>query len=188
MKTLLRPSQRVALQEDLQQAEEKLTNPEMAPYLQHKADAQRQHRALKKALEDGSPEPFASGVEKDQAAARARDLRDEILVGMPSQEEMRRNPTGAVSKHMQWEKANKAKILEWKRTVQRLDPASDDMDLTNFERFRPERPFAYTSDAQIPGHHAMSPAAKANWPEDLGTDVNSALAQAEKASSAKKGK
>lgn len=181
MKTMLRPSQRMALKEDLQLAEEKLTNPEMAPYLQHKAEAQRQHRKLRKVLEESGPEPFKTPQDKDQAAIRARELRDDILIGMPTQEEMRRNPPGAVSKHMRWEKGNKAKILEWKQLVQRLDPDSDDRDLANLERYRPERPFAYTSEAQIAGHHAMSPTAKANWPETLGANVNSALAQVEKA-------
>jgi hypothetical protein len=33
---------------------------------------------------------------------------------MPSQEEMRKAPPGAVDKHMGWEKRNKPKIAEWK--------------------------------------------------------------------------
>ena len=56
---------------------------------------------------------------------------------MPSGEEMRKCPAGAIAKHTDWEKRNKGNIAKWKENQLRLNPNSDDPDLANFEKFRP---------------------------------------------------
>jgi len=166
----MKPSQLTALRQDLKVAEDALTNPEVEPYIQDKAQARRHARGLKQTIETYAPKPFASPLELDQAAMRERELREQITEGMLSVEEMRRNRQGtsdSVYRHMKWEKGNKHKIVEWKKLRARLEPDSDDPDWCNLERFRPQKPFAYDSTAQIAGHHAMSPQAKANWPEEM---------------------
>lgn len=165
--TYLRPSQRVALQQDLQAAESALNNPEIAPYIEDKTRARQQARDLKKTLDEKSPKPYETPQAKDAAMARERELREQWSTGMLSQEEMRRNRQGtsnSVYRHMKWEQANKKKIQEWKEIRARLEPDSDDPDLCNIEQYRPSQAFVMDTTAQIAGHHAMSSQAKANWP------------------------
>lgn len=165
--SFLRPSQRQALEQDYAVAEAALTDPKVAPYIEDKARARKQAADLKKVLDEQAPQPFPKD-EVNKAAARERELRDQWTVNMPSKEDMRRNRdalhASSAINHLRWEKENKEKILEWKQIVARLDPTSDDPDLCNIERYRPSRPFAYDSTAQIAGHHAMSEQAKENWP------------------------
>jgi hypothetical protein len=102
---------------------------------------------------------------------------------------MRRNPAGAVGKFLRSENSPQVQdaIQQWKRAQLALEQGNPDPDLANVERFRPEvhipgQAATYMANAQIPGHFAMSPQAKANWPEGLpeqGTAV-SPLKQAQK--------
>jgi len=169
MTRTLKPSQRTAIEQDLVASEELLTNPNMSSYITDKSALRRQVKQMKDTLDTQSPQPYETSTEKNAAVKRERQLREEFTQGIPSKEEMRRNRggDGTVYKHMKWEKANKAKILEWREIIKRLESDSDDPDLTNYERFRPERPFGYDTTAQIAGHHAMSMQAKENWPDDL---------------------
>ena len=121
---------------------------------------------------------------KDALAKRLGDLEEKIRVGMPTHEEMRRNPAGAVDKHRRWERLNKDAVLERRNILIALNPGDDSKDLTNIDLIRPSSvaPGAATfmPDAQIPGHFAMTPAAKANWP--LGEPkLDTPLNQAERA-------
>jgi hypothetical protein len=56
---------------------------------------------------------------------------------------MRRSPAGAVDKHTQWERRNKAAILEWKNIRRRLFMGGDlsesagEVDHANIEMYRP---------------------------------------------------
>ena len=152
----LKPSQRAAIEQDYAAAQEALTNPAMSSYIQDKSAMARQARNMKKVLDNQAPKPYDSPQEKDAAAARLKDIEAQMAEGMPSKEEMRKNRggDGTVHKHMKWEKRNKPFILERN-------------DLTNYERLRPEWQFGYDTTAQIAGHHAMSPQAKANWPEEM---------------------
>jgi hypothetical protein len=163
----LKPSQRAAIEEDLIAKEDQLTNPNIAPYIQNKSALHKEIKQMKKVLDEQAPHPYETGAEKDAAAKRAHEILEEMKIGMPSKQEMRRNRDGSVHKHMKWEKANKAKILERREIIKRLNWDSDDPDLTNYEKYRPDQPFGYDVTAQIPGHHAMSPEAKKNWPETM---------------------
>jgi hypothetical protein len=165
----MKPSQRSAIEADYQAAQEALTNPAMSNYINDKAALAKQARNMKKVLDDQAPKPYETSLEKDAAAKRLLEIEAQMLEGMPSKEEMRKNRggDGTVHKHMRWEKRNKPFILERKEILKRLDPSSDDPDLTNYERLRPEKPFGYDTTAQIQGHHAMSEQAKQNWPEEM---------------------
>lgn len=121
---------------------------------------------------------------KDALAKRLVDLEAKIKVGMPTHEEMRRNPAGAVDRHRRWEAMNKNAVLERRNILIALNPGDDSKDLTNIDLIRPYAAqtgaATFMPDAQIPGHFAMTPAAKANWP--LGEPkVDTPLKQAERA-------
>lgn len=139
-------------------------------------------KRLKTSLETQSPQAL-SGAVKDKLAKRAKDIEDRILPGMPSKEEMRKNPAGMVGQHMRWEKGNKPDIMELKNIYQMLEPDSDDPDLSNIERLRPEgAQDRVRLDAQIPGKMNYRTVPQENWDtafEGKGPE-NTALKQAER--------
>ena len=177
---LLRHTQRLGMQEERKRLEELKTQPGV------KSGAVVQElRKLDKQLTTQSPRDLTP-QEKDLLAQTAKDIEAEILPGMPTHEEMRRNPPGTVHKHIQFEKQFKPKLNLLKNIKIQLDPTSEDPDLANLERIRPHQAEngagTFMVNAQIPGHFAQTAAAKENWPTDMppqGT-VNSPLAVAMK--------
>ena len=108
-------------------------------------------RAIDKTLEDFAPEPL-SGLEQDKLSDLEGELRGIFTQGMPTEEEMRKNPAGMVDRHRKWEKANKGVIARWKNVRRQLEPDSEDPDLANIERFRPDGVMdRLVSNAQISG-------------------------------------
>lgn len=75
-----------------------------------------------------------SGVEKDKANSRIRELESKMAEGMPTRNEMR-DPTN-VHKHVQWVQRNQQRIDEFKHLNRRL---SGDPSASNYERLRRER-------------------------------------------------
>ena len=69
-------------------------------------------RAITKDLEANSPRDDLSAETRDALYRRSQSLEASIVQGMPTREEMRRNPVGAVDKHRRWDRAHKAKVLE----------------------------------------------------------------------------
>lgn len=126
----------------------------------------KQLRQLDKQIETQMPRPY-SPKEKDAAVKREKELRERIVQGgMATQAEMRKNPPGAVYKHMRHEQAHKDDILEWKNIRKRIH-ASDgveghisDKDIANIEVFRPQGGVGELSmdNAQIPGKTFYFPA------------------------------
>jgi len=115
--------------------------------------------------------PELSGEARDVLSRRVNELNDKIRQGMPTHEDMRRNPAGAVDAHRRWERLNKAAILERRNAIIALNPGNDEKDLTNIDMIRPHSAAltqtgtsTFMADAQIPGHFAMTPLAKENWP------------------------
>jgi len=150
--------------------------------------SKRKH-ALNKQILEGSPPNDLKGETKDALANRQHELEASIKVGMPTHEDMRRNPAGAVDRHRKWEKANKERILERQNILHLLNPDDDSKDLTNLDLLRPyaqnNGAATFMADAQIPGSFAMTPQAKANWP--LGEPkVDTPLKQAERVEAAAK--
>ena len=148
-----------------------------------RAHLMKRQRDLKRELAKCTP-PVLTGEQKDALNVRRKELETDIRVGMPTQEQMRRNPVGAVDQHRRWERRTGSAILEWKNIRRALEPDSEDRDLANVEILRSSSlptngTSTFMADAQIPGHFAMTPVAKENWP--LGEPkVDTPLKQAEK--------
>lgn len=143
---LLRPHQRDELLQDKKSIENSLKS----PGLQDRGAALHKQRVIEHQLETQSPKPFSED-EIDSKVRREKELRKQILEGMPSQEEMRKSPPGAVGKHQAWEKKHKRDMLEWKNLQLRLNPDSTDPDVANFEKHRPTSNTLNMHNAVIPG-------------------------------------
>lgn len=177
-KQLLRHHQREDMRGELDNMESMQTHLKSA---QDKANVTKRMRRLQECLHTQSPQPL-DGSAKDKLTKRAKELEERITQGMLSQEEMRKNPAGAVGRHMKWEKANKAAILEWKNIQLMREPNSDDPDLANFERLRPVgAQDRFRGDAQINGVMSYRNVPQENWDEAFhGKGPDSALKQAER--------
>lgn len=121
-----------------------------SPAIQDKGAVKAQLTRVQKALREQTP-PKMTPLTQDKIVARGKELEEKISEGMPSSEEMRKNPPGAVGKHMRWEKMNKANIMEWKNTQIAMNQGSDDPDLANVERLRPATSTLNMHNAQIEG-------------------------------------
>ncbi len=152
-----------------------------------KANAAKWMHHLEEDLEDNSPPELTTGEERDAVAKRIKELDAFIVEGMPTLEDQRRNPPGAVDRHMQWESRVKTSILERHNLLIAQQRDNTAQDFANVEMIRPRgttsgvlASSSFMPDAQIPGVFGMTPLAKQNWPEGMpeyGT-LNSALAQA----------
>ncbi len=107
------------------------------------ANVAKQIKGIDKMLEQ-APKPFSPG-EVDAAVKTEELLRESWLGGMPTQAEMRRNPSGAVDKNRSWSDRNKTSVLQWKQLRRRLHASgisshrlSDEGDISNIEMYRPE--------------------------------------------------
>ena len=155
-KPLLRPQQIDEMLDEKQRLERTLDAPiHIRNQIQDVGAMRRQLRALNMQLDSQSPEPYSSEV-VDKAVAREKVLREQFTTGMPTQAEMRKTPTGAVDKHMDWERRNKRAIMEWKNIRLRLqqsggvDGMSDARDVANIERFRPSG-----GSGELPMHNPL---------------------------------
>lgn len=150
---LLRPTQLKNAIDEKSSLEKKLNNPN----IQDKGEVAKQLRRLDVQLREQTPAPFA-GPDKDMAVRFEEELRGQILQGMPSHEEMRKNPPGAVEKHIDWEKRNKVKLQMWKNVRLRLNAGTEDDSVANFEKFRPRTSTLNMDSAQVTGSmHFLPP-------------------------------
>jgi len=143
IKNLLRPNQVKEAQGELASIKEMLNAP---PHIGNQISDRRgmgqRGKRLEKQLDEFSPRAYKS-EEKDAAVARFNQLAQDLRVGMPSSEEMRRNPPGAVQKNLAWEKRNKENIKEYKHRGLRLLAGGDEPNstygdaITNVELLRP---------------------------------------------------
>jgi hypothetical protein len=180
----LRPQQMVDHRQDIDASERDLQNRE----IQNKGAVQGRLHNLKKQFQAQAPVEVTDGRVKDALAKREQELREQITTGMLSREEMRKNPVGAVDQHRRWEKANKPKIMEWKKIrlamqADSSDPDTWDRDAANLEQYRPEGATdRFRSDAQITGKMSYTHVPQDRWDlafEGKGPE-NTALAQAER--------
>ena len=96
-KPLLRPNQVAEMRDEVKAAEAKLSN----PAIQDKGEARKQLIRARSTLESQTPKPPVDAAEEGRMVSREKQLLNEILSdGIPSQEEMRKAPPGAVDKHM----------------------------------------------------------------------------------------
>ena len=173
-KNLLRFHQREQLQGEIKQAQDMLPQAKQ----EDKGTILANINRTKRQLESQSPVPLTA-KEKDTLSALEKKLRSRITTHMPTEEVMRKNPSGAVDWHQKWEKINKPLIQMWKNAVIQLNPDNSDRDLTNLERFRPSGQMdRFRSDAQIPGVMSYHNIPEEKWPFDA--PENTALEQAKK--------
>lgn len=185
---ILRPAQMAEHYNDLQVAKSDLDNPKV----QDKGAVRQRVGNLQRQYESQAPRPITDGKLKDALAKEADTLLTQILPGMLSQEEMRKNPAGSVDKHLRWERANKPKIVRWKKlqcvlNADSSDPHTWDRDAANLERFRPNGPQdRFRADAQITGKMTYGSVPDERWAEVFGTThpETSALAQSQRATEA----
>lgn len=163
-RVLLKQPQIQDLQEEMEQIDKTLspTNPFRnkisKPQLMHS-----RKKAIEKQLEQFAPEPL-EGSEKDKLAKLELELREAWTSGMPTEEEMRKNPAGMVDRHRRWEKANKSVIMKWKNVRRQLEPDSEDPDLANIERYRPSGVMdRLVANAQISGAMNYRNIPQENW-------------------------
>lgn len=141
-KPLLRPRQMEDLTEEVTRMETLLSAPEHVAKGIDRRAAVKRLRSLKRDIDTQAPQSY-NQKQVDDAVKRSGILLEQITQGMPTQEEMRRNPAGAVDKHRGWERRNKKKIEEWKNIQLRLhatggaDRLADESDVANLERYRP---------------------------------------------------
>ena len=181
---ILRPSQMAEHYNDLRHAEADLDNPKV----QDKGAVRQRVGNLKRQYESQAPRPITDGRLKDALEKEAKQLLSEILPGMLSQEEMRKNPPGSVDKHLRWERVNKPKIIRWKkiRCVQNADasdPHTWDRDAANLEQYRPQGPQdRFRADAQITGLMTYGNVPDEQWTKVFGATHpdTSALAQVQR--------
>lgn len=152
-KPLLRPDQHQTAVEEIKSLEFKLQN----PLIQDKGEVHKQLRRARHTLEMQTPQPPQDAEEEGRMVSRSKELLDQILQGMPSHEEMRKAPPGAVDKHRQWERRNKLRILEWKNLQLRMTVGSGDREVANLERYRPRASTLNMDNAQIPGKQFFMP-------------------------------
>src|SRR3990167_1705518 len=164
-KPLLRPAQIEDTKSEIKALEAKL----QSPHIEDKGEVAKQLRRVTKSFEEQLPRPPVDGEEEGRMISRSRDLLNDILRGMPSQEEMRKAPPGAVDKHMKWEKANKQKILEWKN-LQLCLTHGQEPDAANLERHRPVGSTLNMDNAFIPGKMFFMPPANAGLPTAFSDD------------------
>jgi len=163
-KPLLRPHQVEDAKSEIKSLESQL----QSPHIEDKGEVHRRLMRVKKNFEEQVPRTPQTGEEEGRMVSRQKQLLDEILVGMPSQEEMRKAPPGAVDKHMAWERRNKAKIAEWKNLRLRLNPG--EREAANLERHRPIGSTLNMDNAYITGK-------RIHIPDNVGNTVTFSDAQ-----------
>lgn len=151
-KPLLRPDQLQTAKDEIKSLEAKLSN----PLIEDKAMVMRQLRNAKRVTAEQTPHPPQSAEEEGRMVKRSKELLEKILRGMPSHEEMRKAPPGAVDKHLKWEGSNKPLIQEWKNLQLRLKPG--EREAANLERHRPTGSTLNMDNAFIPGKQFFVPA------------------------------
>jgi len=125
--------------------------------VQDRANLQSHLRRIDTQIETQAP-PEVSGADRDRMVKENAAIEARLVPGMPSDEEMRRNPPGVVGRHMRHEKRTKCTdyfdegdLARWKDNQLTLHRGDDDPDIANFERMRPLHNMGGMQGAQIPG-------------------------------------
>ena len=146
MRTYIGTAQMQNLEEEHAKLSENLTDPAITD----KVAVRKQLNRVENTLHTQSP-PVLTGPDLDKEVLLEKELREEIVPNMASQEEMRKAPAGSVGRFMAFEKKYKEKILRWKNCQRTIHRGSDDPDIANLERFRPVVSQHNMHGAQIQG-------------------------------------
>jgi hypothetical protein len=181
-KTLLRPHQVVQHQEDIKQCAADIQN----AHVQKKGDVIKRKRKLEAQYLDQAPQPITNGALRDKVAKRIAALKDQIRVGLPTAEEMRKATPQTVEQHRKWERANKPAIKEWRNLERQLhtdtsDPDTHDRSIGDVETLRPtSAQDRFRSDGFITGKMSYGSVPQENWDAIFPEPQNTALKQAER--------
>lgn len=179
-KVLLRPHQMVQHEEDIRQCDADLAN----AGVKMKGIVRQRKKALEKQYLEQAPQPITDGALRDKVAKRINDLEEQIKVGLPTAEEMRKATNLTVEQHRKWERLNKPKIKEWRNLLRQLntdtsDPDTHDRSLGDIERLRPmSAQDRFRSDGFITGKMSYGAVPQENWDMVFDPPQNTALQQA----------
>jgi hypothetical protein len=180
-----RPPQTLEYQEERERLAKFVHAPPYVPG--NRGDATARLRSLDTMIRDQMPRKIDDPLRANRVHQLAKEVLDtEIKPKLLPRAQMRRNPAGAVDyfRRTEMSKPFKRAVQAFKRAMFGLDPTTDDHDHANIERYRSEGGVEGTSTvmvgAQIPGHFALTPQAKENWPLGDAT-ATSALEQVRKA-------
>lgn len=182
-KVLLRPHQMVQHEEDIRQCDADLAN----AGVKMKGIVRQRKKALEKQYLEQAPQPITDGALRDKVAKRINDLEEQIKVGLPTAEEMRKATNLTVEQHRKWERLNKPKIKEWRNLLRQLntdtsDPDTHDRSLGDIERLRPmSAQDRFRSDGFITGKMSYGAVPQENWDLVFDPPQNTALEQAKRA-------
>ena len=169
----MRPGQVRELEDEMNRLSKIANAP---PYVHgNRGMAMKRYQDLKKAIEGQRPKPIEDPRRADDIHRLRKEVEQEVIrPTMLTREEMRRNPAGAVDRYLKGEASKEIKqaILTAKRARLAENPdAVDEPNIANLETIRPsgtpEGTSTFMPGAQIPGHFAMTPKAKANWPAEM---------------------
>lgn len=135
------------LQDDIKELNDALENP-MSSFGDRGA-AMNQLRQLKHDLDYGSP-PDTTPEQRDALAKERKRLIESIQDGMPSFQEMRRRPSGAVGKYDKHRRKKTPDQVRLKNILRIEHKGDDDPDVSNLEKFRPRTSTLNMDDAFIP--------------------------------------
>ena len=179
-KVLLRPHQMVQHEEDIRQCDADLAN----AGVKMKGIVRQRKKALEKQYLEQAPQPITDGALRDKVAKRINDLEEQIKVGLPTAEEMRKATNLTVEQHRKWERLNKPKIKEWRNLLRQLntdtsDPDTHDRSLGDIERLRPmSAQDRLRTDGFITGKMSYGAVPQENWDLVFDPPQNTALQQA----------
>ena len=126
------PQQRERIKEDIAHMKAAVQTGRLQ-FTQHMKEQIRRQEAM---LQDGTP-PELTPEQRDVATTRVKTLNEEIKAGMPTEREMNKKVADTLDRHMEWEKANKEKVLERKKLLRMIDPENDLPNYANIEKIRP---------------------------------------------------
>jgi len=130
----LRPHQVDSLKEDIKSAKATLQDPHNQ--LDDRGAVAKRLRSLEQKLEREEP-PTITKQQEDRLVKMKRDIEKRVVDGMPSHEEMRRAPHGALGKHQRWERRNKRWVQRLRNINLTLTKGAADSDAANIEGLRP---------------------------------------------------
>lgn len=181
-KTLLRPHQMVQHKEDIKQMHRDLQNAD----IKKKGVVRQRLQRVQAQFDEQAPQPITDPIVRDKVARRIQTLEDQIKVGLPTAEEMRKATNTTVEQHRKWERLNKPAINEWRNLLRQLntdtsDPETHDRSLGDIERLRPHSAQdRIRTDGFIGGAMTFGSVPQENWDAVFPPLENTALKQAEK--------
>jgi hypothetical protein len=144
-------------QGELDQLQRTLADPKAR--LEDRGEVTRQLRKIEHDLHFLAP-PDTTPAQRDAISLEEKELRAKIVAAMPSQEEMRKCPPGAIGKQQEFHRKFEATgiVTRWKNLRRILNKGNEDPDVSNLELYRTTQSTLNMDNALIPGKaHFPSP-------------------------------